>query len=63
MPVVTIQQAPRDLASKRRLVAAVTEAVVRIYAVRPDQVTVFLHEVDSASWGRGGTLAVDAPPP
>jgi 4-oxalocrotonate tautomerase family enzyme len=63
MPVVTIQAAPRDPTAKRRAIAAVTEALVQAYAVRPDQVTVFIHDVEPESWGRGGAPAADALPP
>lgn len=60
MPVVTILQSPRDLARKRRLVAAVTAAFVEAYGVRPDQVSIFIHEVADENWARDGRLAADA---
>ena len=59
MPIVTVQQSPRDLEAKRRLVAGITEAFVDAYGVRPDQVQVFIHEVDHENWAKGGKLAVD----
>ena len=59
MPIVTIQQSPRDAAQKRRLVAAVTEAFVEAYEVRPEQVQIFIHEVDHENWAKAGQLAAD----
>lgn len=60
MPIVTVQQSPRDLEQKRRLVAGITQAFVDAYGARPEQVQVFIHEVDGESWAKGGKLAVDA---
>jgi 4-oxalocrotonate tautomerase len=60
VPIVTVQQSPRDLEPKRRLVAGITQAFVDAYGVRPEQVQVFIHEVDHESWAKGGKLAVDA---
>jgi 4-oxalocrotonate tautomerase len=59
MPIVTIQQSPRDLDKKRELVAQITNAFVDVYGVRPDQVQIFIHEIDGTGWAKGGRLAVD----
>jgi len=59
MPIVTIQQSPRELEPKRRLVAAITQAFVDAYGVAPGSVQVFIHEVDDEHWGKAGRLAVD----
>ncbi len=59
MPIVTIEQSPRELEPKRRLVAAITEAFVDAYGVSPEHVQVFIHEVDHENWAKGGKLAVD----
>ena len=59
MPIVTVQQSPRDLEPKRRLVAGITQAFVDAYGVLPDQVQVFIHEVDHENWAKAGKLAVD----
>jgi 4-oxalocrotonate tautomerase len=59
MPIVTIQQSPRDLEPKRRLVAGITQAFVDAYGVAPDAVQVFIHEVDHEHWAKGGRLAID----
>jgi 4-oxalocrotonate tautomerase len=59
VPIVTVQQSPRSLEKKRRLVAEVTQAFVNAYGVAPDQVQVFIHEIDGEGWAKGGLLAVD----
>jgi 4-oxalocrotonate tautomerase len=57
VPVVTIQQSPRDPEQKQRLVAGITEAFVLAYGVPPEQVLVFINEVDDDNWGKAGTIA------
>ena len=59
MPIVTIQQSPRELEPKRRLVAAITQAFVDAYGVTPQSVQVFIHEVDHENWAKAGRLAID----
>jgi 4-oxalocrotonate tautomerase len=59
MPIVTVQQSPRDLEQKRDLVAGITKAFVDAYGVSPDAVQVFIHEVDHEHWAKAGKLAVD----
>ena len=59
MPIVAIQQSPRELELKRRLVAGITQAFVDAYDVAPDAVQVFIHEVDHEHWAKGGRLAID----
>jgi 4-oxalocrotonate tautomerase len=59
MPIVTVQQSPRDLESRRRLVAGVTRAFVDAYGIPPEHVQVFIHDVDHEHWAKGGTLAAD----
>jgi 4-oxalocrotonate tautomerase len=60
MPIVTVQQSPRELEPKRRLVAAITQAFVDAYNVQPEHVQVFIQEVGDDNWAKAGTLAVDA---
>jgi len=55
MPIVTVQQSPRDLELKRRLVAGITQAFVDAYDARPEHVQVFIHE----NWAKAGKLAAD----
>jgi 4-oxalocrotonate tautomerase len=59
MPIVTIQQSPRELDPKRRLVAGITHAFVDAYGVAPESVQVFIHEVDDEHWAKSGRLEVD----
>ena len=59
MPIVTIQQSPRELEPTRRLVAGITQAFVDAYELRPEQVQVFIQEVDHENWAKGGKLAAD----
>ena len=59
MPIVTIQQSPRDLERKRRLVAGITQAFVDAYEIEPEAVQVFIHEVDHENWAKAGKLAAD----
>jgi 4-oxalocrotonate tautomerase len=59
MPIVTVQQSPRDLEPKRRLVAGITQAFVDAYGIPPEHIQVFIQEVDDANWAKGGELAAD----
>jgi 4-oxalocrotonate tautomerase len=59
LPIVTVQQSPRDIEQKRRLVAAITDAFVDAYGLRPEQVQVFIHEVGDENWAKAGSLAAD----
>jgi 4-oxalocrotonate tautomerase len=61
VPIVTVQQSPRDSDAKRRLVAGITQAFVDAYGVRGEQVQVFIAEFDHEHWAKGGVLAIDAP--
>ena len=60
MPIVTVQQSPRDLEAKRRLVAGITQAFVDAYDLRPEQVQVFIAEFDGENWAKAGRLAADS---
>lgn len=60
MPIVTVQQSPRDVEAKRRLVAGITQAFVDAYGVRAEQVQVFIAEFDHEHWAKAGVLAADA---
>jgi 4-oxalocrotonate tautomerase len=59
VPIVTVQQSPRDIDAKRRLVAGITQAFVDAYGVRAEQVQVFIAEFDHEHWAKAGMLAVD----
>lgn len=59
VPIVTVQQSPRDLEVKRRLVAGITEAFVDAYGLAPEHVQVFIQEVGDDNWAKAGVLAAD----
>ena len=60
MPNITIQwYAGRTDEQKRQLVAAITEAVVRIGKTTADQVQIVFQDVEKSSWGVSGRLASD----
>ena len=66
MPIVTVQQSPRDLERKRALVAGITQAFVDAYDIPPEHVQVFIHEVGPRELGesgeaRGGPRSVTSP--
>ena len=59
MPIVTVQQGPRDTELKRDLVKRVTDAFVDAYGIPAETVQVWIHEVPTDSWGAAGTLTAD----
>jgi len=60
MPVVTVQLWPgRTVEQKRRLVKAITEAMVEHADAKPDGLHVIIQEVPKDSWGRAGVLGID----
>ena len=59
MPIVTVQQSPRDVAQKRQLAAGITQAFVDAYGVKPEQVQVFFQEAGPEDWAKAGVLAQD----
>ena len=63
MPVVTGQLWPgRTVNQKRRLVAAMTEAMVGHADCGPDHLHVIIQDVPKESWGRAGRLGIDNEP-
>ncbi|CAM4171021.1 4-oxalocrotonate tautomerase family protein [Vreelandella rituensis] len=62
MPIVTIQQFPRDLEQKRELAARITAAFVDVYDADPASVQVFFNEVDGEDWAKGGVMGCDVQP-
>jgi 4-oxalocrotonate tautomerase family enzyme len=62
VPTVTVQMwTGRSVAQKRRLVRALTDAMVEHAGARPDALHVLLHEYSLENWARAGTLALDLP--
>ena len=59
MPIVTVQQSPRDIELKRRLVAGITEAFVDAYGVAREHVQVFIQEVTTKTGPRPACSRAD----
>jgi 4-oxalocrotonate tautomerase len=59
MPIVTVQQGPRDTELKRDLVKRITDAFVDAYKIPAETVQVWIHEVPVDSWGAAGRLTAD----
>jgi 4-oxalocrotonate tautomerase family enzyme len=63
MPVVTVQLWPgRSVNQKRRLVAAITEAMVQHADCGAEHLHVIIQDVPKDSWGRDGRLGIDNEP-
>lgn len=63
MPVVTVQLwTGRSVNQKRRLVAAITQAMVEHAGCGPDHLHVIVQDVPKDSWGRDGRLGIDNEP-
>lgn len=60
MPVVTVQMwSGRSTEQKRRLVRAITDAMVEHANCKPDHLHVIIQDVPKDSWGRSGKLGID----
>lgn len=63
MPVVTVQMwTGRSVEQKRKLVAAITDAMVQHAGCKPDHLHVIIQDVPKESWGRAGRLGIDHEP-
>lgn len=63
MPVVTVQLwTGRTVAQKRRLVKAITDAMIEHADCKPDHLHVIIQDVPKESWGRAGKLGIDHEP-
>ena len=61
MPLITVQMYEgRTIEQKRELVAAITEAVVRIAKTTPEATDVIIHDIPRHNWSRSGKLASDS---
>jgi 4-oxalocrotonate tautomerase len=57
MPVVTVQMwSGRTTEQKRKLVRAITDAMVTHADCKPDHLHVIIQDVPKDSWARGGVL-------
>jgi 4-oxalocrotonate tautomerase len=64
VPVVTVQLFEgRTIEQKRRLVKAITDAMVEHAHARPDALHVVLQEIPKDNWGRAGVLGSDRTDP
>jgi 4-oxalocrotonate tautomerase len=52
----------RSVEQKRRLVAAITDAMVEHAGCKPDHLHVIIQDVPKDSWGRAGRLGIDFEP-
>ena len=60
MPVVTVQMWPgRSVEQKRKLVKAITDAMVEHADAKPTNLHVIIHDVELENWGLAGVLGVD----
>jgi 4-oxalocrotonate tautomerase len=60
MPVVIVELwEGRSLDQKRKLVQAITDAMVEHADANPGALHVIIHEIPRENWGRSGTLGVD----
>ena len=60
MPNITVQwYAGRTDQQKREVVAAITDAMVKIGKTTPDQVQIVFQDVEKTHWGVNGKLASD----
>ena len=60
MPFVIVEfWEGRSVEQKRRLVKAITEAMVTHADCNPEHLHVVIHETPKDSWGRSGILGID----
>ena len=60
MPFVVVEMwEGRTVAQKRRLVRAITDAMVTYAEAKPDHLHVVIHDTPKESWGRAGILSSD----
>ena len=60
MPVVTVELwEGRTVEQKRKLVRAITDAMVEHAEANPDALHVIIHEIPRENWSHAGVLGVD----
>lgn len=60
MPFVTIQIFPgRTVEQKRKLVKAITEAMVEHVDAKPNNLNIIIQDVSPDNWALGGVLGID----
>ena len=60
MPFVVVEMwEGRTVEQKRKLVRAITDAMIEHAACKPDHLHVVIHETSKGNWGRSGVLGID----
>lgn len=60
MPIVHIEMfAGRDIETKRKMVAAVTEAITSTCNVNPESVTIVISDMQPENYAKAGVLKAD----
>lgn len=60
MPFVIVEMwEGRTVEQKRKLVRAITDAMIDHADCKPDHLHVVIHDTPKSSWGRGGVLGSD----
>lgn len=60
MPVITVETwEGRTVEQKRRLVAALTDAMVEHFGSNPERTYVLIYDIPKKNWGRAGVLSSD----
>jgi 4-oxalocrotonate tautomerase len=60
MPIVIVEQtAGRSTEQKRDVAKGITDAFVRAYGLKPEQITIFFHDLEKSDMAKGGVLYSD----
>jgi 4-oxalocrotonate tautomerase len=60
MPFVIVEMwKGRSVDQKRKLVRAITDAMIEHANCKPDHLHVVIHDVEKDSWARAGVLGID----
>ena len=60
MPMVIVEMwEGRTVDQKRKLIKAITDAMVEHAACTPDHLHVVIHESKKENWGKAGVISVD----
>ena len=60
MPFVIVEMwKGRTVEQKRKLVRAITDAMIQHAGCKPDHLHVVIHDSEKESWGRAGVLGID----
>lgn len=64
MPFVIVEMwKGRTVEQKRRLVRAITDAMIEHAGAKPDHLHVVIRDTEKDSWGRAGVLGIDEEKP